>query len=75
MAKNQSFPIPGCSSCPHYEVVGGLTRYCSGFKRRKPKRFKSSDPRLKVPKCVPDEFHRLSIVSTALRMTAVSIWS
>lgn len=53
MAKNQSFPIPGCSSCPHYEVVGGLTRYCSGFKRRKPKRFKSSDPRLKVPKWCP----------------------
>ena len=53
MAKNQSFPIPGCSDCPHYQVVGGLTRYCSGFKRRKPKRFRSSDPRLKAPKWCP----------------------
>lgn len=53
MAKKQSFPVPGCSSCPHYEVVGGLTRYCSGFKRRRPKRFKRSDPKLKAPKWCP----------------------
>lgn len=53
MAKNQSFPIPGCSDCPHYQVVGGLTRYCDGFKRRKAKRFKSSDPKFKAPKWCP----------------------
>lgn len=53
MTKKQSFPTPGCSSCPHYEVVGGITRYCSGFKRRKAKRFRSSDPRFKAPKRCP----------------------
>lgn len=53
MAKKQTFPVPGCSTCPHYEVVGGITRYCSGFKRCKPKRFKSSDPKFKAPRWCP----------------------
>lgn len=53
MVKKQTFPVPGCSTCPHYEVVGGITRYCNGFKRRKPKRFKNSDPRYKAPKWCP----------------------
>lgn len=53
MAKKYTFPVPGCSSCPHYQVVGGLTRYCSGGKRRKPKRFRSSDPQFKAPKWCP----------------------
>lgn len=53
MPKNQSFPTPGCSSCPYYDVVDGITRYCSGFKRRRSKRFKSGDPKLKAPKWCP----------------------
>lgn len=53
MAEKYTFPVPGCSSCQHYDVVGGITRYCSGFKRRKPKRFKSSDPKLKAPRWCP----------------------
>ena len=53
MAEKYTFPVPGCSSCQHYDVVGGITRYCSGFKRRKPKRFKNSDPRYKAPKWCP----------------------
>lgn len=53
IAKKQSFPTPGCSSCPHYDVVGGITRYCSGFKHRRPKRFRSSDPRFKAPQWCP----------------------
>lgn len=53
MVKKQTFPVPGCSSCPHYQVVGGITRYCNGFKRRKAKRFKSSDPKFKAPKWCP----------------------
>ena len=53
MAKKQTFPVPGCSSCPHYHVAGGVTRYCNGFKRRKPKRFRSADPQFKAPKWCP----------------------
>lgn len=53
MAKKYTFPVPGCSSCQHYEVVGGITRYCTGFKRRKAKRFKRSDPKLKAPRWCP----------------------
>lgn len=53
MAKKYTFPVPGCSSCPHYQVIGGLTRYCSGGKRRKPKRFRRSDPQFKAPKWCP----------------------
>lgn len=53
MAKKYTFPIPGCSSCQYYQVVGGLTRYCSGGKRRKPRRFRNSDPIIKAPKWCP----------------------
>lgn len=53
MAEKYTFPGPGCSSCQHYQVVGGITRYCNGFKRRKAKCFKKSDPRLKTPRWCP----------------------
>lgn len=53
MVKACTFPVPGCASCPHHQITGGITRYCGGFKRRKPKRFKSSDPKFKAPKWCP----------------------
>lgn len=53
MAEKHTFPVPGCSSCPDYEVVGGITRYCSGFKRRKARRFRKSDPKIKAPRWCP----------------------
>lgn len=46
------FSEPTCRSCPHYQEVG-LTRYCEGFKRKKPKRFRSADPVFKIPKWCP----------------------
>lgn len=52
-AKKHTFPVPGCHSCPCYKVVGGITRYCAGFKGRKPKRFRSSDPQFKAPRWCP----------------------
>lgn len=52
-SKKHTFPIPGCSSCSYHQEVGCLTRYCSGFKRRKPKQFRSSDPKFKAPKWCP----------------------
>lgn len=51
--KKYTFPVPGCSSCSCHQEIGGLTRYCGGFKRRKPKRFRSSDPKSKAPKWCP----------------------
>ena len=51
-----TFPVPGCRECPHHQSVGSIvceTRYCDGFKRRKPKRFRKSDPVSKVPKWCP----------------------
>lgn len=53
MSKKQTFPVPGCYSCQHYQEVGGMTRYCGGFKRRKAKRFRNSDPKFKAPKWCP----------------------
>lgn len=58
MAKQKyTFPVPGCPSCPYHQYVGigvSETRYCSGFpKKRKPKRFKRSDPQNKPPKWCP----------------------
>jgi len=56
MPKNYSFPSPACRNCEFYKDVGpitGETRYCGGFKRRKPKRFLKSDPRIKPPKWCP----------------------
>lgn len=57
MAKKYSFTEPGCASCPHYQQTGNSllgTRYCGGFpKKRKPRRFRSSDPQFKAPKWCP----------------------
>ena len=56
MSKKYTFPVPGCGQCPHDRKVGGgvsETRYCAGFKRRKPKRFGKSDPVSKAPKWCP----------------------
>lgn len=50
------FSEPSCRKCPHYQEVGSAfhpTRCCGGFKRKKPKRFRSSDPAIKVPKWCP----------------------
>lgn len=56
MSRKYTFPIPGCGQCPHHQIVGGgvsETRYCAGFKGRKPKRFGKSDPVSKAPKWCP----------------------
>ena len=58
MAKQKyAFPGPTCPGCQYHQVVGGVvsgTRYCNGFpKKRKPKRFKRSDPKYKPPKWCP----------------------
>ena len=58
MAKEKyTFPTPSCPSCPYHEAVGtGLiqTRYCNGFpKKRKAKRFRSSDSKYHPPKWCP----------------------
>ena len=56
MAKKYTFPEENCWSCQFYKKVGSLaseTRYCNGFKRRKPRRFTSSDPSIKAPKWCP----------------------
>ena len=56
MGKKYTFPVPGCGQCPHHRRIGGgvsETRYCAGFKRRKPKRFGRSDPASKAPKWCP----------------------
>ncbi len=57
MARRYSFPELGCCNCDHYLRMGNgpsTTRYCNGFpKKRKPKRFRSSDPKYKAPKWCP----------------------
>ncbi|MDE6281421.1 MAG: hypothetical protein K2M15_06485 [Oscillospiraceae bacterium] len=56
MSKKYTFPVPGCGQCPHHQRMGSTlceTRYCAGFKRRKPKRFRKSDPASKAPKWCP----------------------
>ncbi len=54
MAKQKcTFPGQNCPSCPYHETVG-VTRYCSGFpKKRKARRFRKSDPKYKPPKWCP----------------------
>ena len=54
MAKQKcTFPGRNCPSCPYHETVG-VTRYCSGFpKKRKARRFRKSDPKYKPPKWCP----------------------
>ena len=56
MGKKYTFPVPGCGQCPYHQRGGGgisETRYCAGFKRKKPKRFRRSDPISKAPKWCP----------------------
>ena len=56
MSRKYTFPVPGCRECPHHQRVGNIlceTRDCNGFKRRKPKRFRRSDPVSKAPKWCP----------------------
>lgn len=52
-----TFPEPYCPGCQYHQVVEGMvsgTRYCNGFpKKRKPKRFRKSDPKCKPPKWCP----------------------
>lgn len=54
MAKQKfTFPGPYCPGCPYHQLVG-CTRYCNGFpKKRRPRRFRSSDPKYKPPKWCP----------------------
>ena len=54
MAKEKhTFPGPFCPGCQYHQVVG-CTRYCNGFpKKRKPKRFRKSDPKYKPPRWCP----------------------
>lgn len=55
--KKYTFPGLDCPNCPYHQFVGDSvvrTRYCKGFpKKRKPKRFKRSDPMYKPPKWCP----------------------
>ena len=56
MGKKYTFPIPRCGQCQYHQSVGSAfseTRYCAGFKRKKPKRFRRSDPVSKAPKWCP----------------------
>lgn len=58
MAKiKYTFPELYCPGCQYHQTVGDAvvrTRYCNGFpKRRKPKRFKRSDPKYKPPRWCP----------------------
>ena len=56
MGRKYTFPVPGCGQCPYHQSVGGgisETRYCAVFKRKKPKRFRRSDPVSKAPKWCP----------------------
>lgn len=54
MAKQKiTFSGPHCPSCPYHQLVG-CTRYCNGFpKKRKPRRFRKSDPKYKPPRWCP----------------------
>lgn len=56
MSKKYTFPVPGCGQCQYLQRVGNTfceTRYCAGFKRKKPKRFRRADPISKAPKWCP----------------------
>lgn len=57
MAKKYSFPEPSCRNCQYFQEQGlpfCSDRYCKGFsQKRKPKRFRSSDPKFKAPKWCP----------------------
>lgn len=56
MTKKFTFSTPSCLSCQYRMIVGGSvseTRYCTGFEKKKPQRFRKSDPRIKPPKWCP----------------------
>ena len=56
MAKKFNFLSPSCLNCQYRLVMGTLsseTRYCTGFKKKKARRFRSSDPQIKPPKWCP----------------------
>lgn len=56
MTKKFTFSTPSCLSCQYRMIVGGSvseTRYCTGFEKKKPRRFRKSDPRIKPPKWCP----------------------
>ena len=56
MRKNPTFSTPSCLTCQYRLVMGDSvseTRYCTGFRKKKPRRFRRSDPRIKPPKWCP----------------------
>ena len=57
MARKYSFPELKCYECQFLQRMGSTlceTRHCDGFpKRRQPKRFRTSDPKIKAPKWCP----------------------
>lgn len=53
MSRKYTFPVPGCGQCQYHQRQGSTTRYCAGFKRKKPKQFRKSDPVLKAPGWCP----------------------
>ena len=47
MTKKFTFSTPSCLNCQYRLIVGGSvseTRYCTGFEKKKPRRFRKSDP-------------------------------
>ena len=74
MDKKYTFPVPGCGQCQYHQSVGSVfseTRYCAGFKKKKPRRFRRSDPVSKAPKWCPN---RRSAAYMASRMSGQRIW-
>ena len=56
MRKNPTFSAPSCLNCQYRLVMGDSvseTRYCMGFQKKTPRRFRKSDPRIKPPKWCP----------------------
>lgn len=56
MRKNPTFSAPSCLTCQYRLVIGDFTsetRYCTGFKKKRPRRFRRSDPKIKPPKWCP----------------------
>ena len=56
MSEKYTFPVPGCGQCLYHQRVGNgvsETRYCVGFKGKKPTRFRRSDSISKAPKWCP----------------------
>ena len=56
MAKKFTFSTPSCLSCQYRLVIGDIAseaRYCTGFGKKKPRRFRRSDPKIKPPRWCP----------------------